>query len=393
VRVASFLRGADPRARRVATAIALGITAAGVVRGGGFFTPDLVAIPLFLFVAALVTPRATSRADLRVLASLVVLAGYWQWRGFATGLEGRAASLTASFVAFGAAFAIARRCRNSAERLIVMRVTVGVGLALAIVSLPRWAAHQPPWGLPFDGIWRLSGSFAYPNAAGLFFALALVANLARNDRTWLDRATSAVILFGALAATASRGALVALFAGVAVMGLGRFGADTPRRRAVLAAGVAVAALVTAYVGLVTFGVVGTTRSTNASASMDDRVAEWSAATRQGREALAFGQGPDRDLLIHNFRGDAIARYAHSEPLQIFAGGGLVGVALLALVVAACVALLVDEDRPRGRLAAASLLVMLIGGLVDFSWHFAGLAAYAGWLAGIDEEVAPRRPME
>ncbi|MEY2418541.1 MAG: hypothetical protein QOG90_1221, partial [Actinomycetota bacterium] len=267
--------------RGIATAVALGITATGVVRGGGFFTPDLAAIPLFLVVAAVATPRFMSRADLRLVVALVLFAGFWQWRGFVTGFGTRAASLSLPAIAFGATFVIARRCRTPRERLIVMRVTVGVGLGVAIVSLGRWAAHQAPWGLPFDGIWRLSGPFAYPNAAGLFFALALVANLARNDRTWLDRATTAAIVFGALAATASRGALVALFGGVAVMGLGRFGATTRTRRIVLACGVAVALVVSAYVALVTFGVTGATRSGNASASIDDRVAEWSAAARQG----------------------------------------------------------------------------------------------------------------
>lgn len=385
--VASTSRGsvaAGPRG--VVTAAALGITAAGVVRGGGFFTPDLVAIPLFLCIAALFPPRAMSRADIRLVVALVLFAGFWQWRGFDTGLGARAASLSAAAIAFGAAFVIARRCRTPRERLIVMRVSVGVGLGVAIFSLGRWAAHQAPWGLPFDGIWRLSGPFAYPNAAGLFFALALVANLARNDRTWLDRATSAAVLFGALAATASRGALLALFAGVVVMGLGRFGANTRRRRVVLACGVTAALLVSFYVALVTFGVTGATRSGNASASIDDRVAEWSAAARQGRSKLALGVGPDRDLFIHNFRGDAIARYAHNEALQVFAGGGLVGVALLGLVVAAAIAMARDEDRPRGRLAAASLLVLVIGGLVDFSFHFVGLLAYAGWLVGTDEEL-------
>ena len=390
------IRGLTRSVHGVSVALALGVTATGVVRSGGFYSPDLVAIPLFLVILACVDRVRISRADQRMLKALALFAAAWLARGIATDTTARAASLSAAAVAFGAAYITARRCRSAIERLMVTRLLVFIGVGVALVSLVLWASNTAPWGLPFDGVWRLSGPFAYPNAAALFFALASIANLARDERSWAERVLCGSVLVVALLATASRGGLLALAVGLAVLGRRQFYARTPIRDAFqsLATGAVIVGIV--YVGLLTSGVVGNAGPRSGSASLDDRVAEWSAAARQGGEHLALGSGPERDLRIHNFRGDAIARYAHNEPLQIFAGLGLVGVALLAVVVLSVAHARRDEDRPRGKLALAALAALAVGGLIDFSWHFVGLVAFAGWLAGLDEsvpttEATPRDP--
>lgn len=369
---------------RISIAIAIGLTAIFAVRGGGFYTPDLVVVPVLLAVIACTRVRDAFRSDLLVGGALITFAVYWHWRGLADGIPSRSVSLAAAAMAFGATYLIARDLRSALERLIVTRVLVIAATGVAIVSLVLWSAHRPPWGLPFDGVWRLSGPFAYPNAAGLFFALGFLANLGQDSRPWGERVVAGGVLIAALIATASRGAFLALGLGLLVVGPGALATASVARRRVLAIGAAVAGLAALYVALLTFGFVGNAGARSSTASADDRVAEWSAASRAGTEHLVFGNGPEQDLRIHNFRGDAIARYAHNEVLQIFAGGGLVGIALLAGSVGAIAVTQTGQLRPRGRLSTAVLVAFAVGGLLDFSWHFAGLAAYAGWLAGLDE---------
>jgi O-antigen ligase len=366
-------------------AVALGVTAASVIRGGAFYTPDLVAVPIVVAIVAAVTIRRVTRADALLGLALIGFAVVWQVRGFQAHTAGRAASLTDAAVAFGATYLLARHTSSDNERLLVTRVLVFVGAGVAFVSLIGWTSHRAPWGLPFDGVWRLSGPFAYPNAAGLFFALAFIANVAQNERAWTERAVAGALLIGALVATASRGAFLALGVGLVITG-GRALTDaTLGRRRLVAIASCVAALATVYVALLTFGLVGNAGAHSSTASLDDRVAEWSAAARQGADKPLVGRGPDQDLYIHNFRGDAVARYAHNEPLQVFAGAGLIGVAALALVFAAAVGAIRDAASPRGRLAPAALAVVFVGGLVDFNWHFVGLMAFAGWLVGLNED--------
>ena len=377
-----------PRTRHdVATALALGVTAAGVVRGGGFFTPDLVAVPFVLAAAAIVDGTRITRRDLRVVAALAAFAIVWLLRGDAAGTVARSASLAAAAIAFAGSYVTARRCRSARDRLLVIRALLIISSLVAVVSLLRWAGNEPPWGLPFDGVWRLSGPFAYPNAAGLFFALAFLANVAVDERDWIERTLCGVALIAALVATASRGSFVALGLGLIVLRKDLFTATTRAARIFGVGAVTAAAGAALYVSLLTFGFIGNAGAHSATASMDDRVAEWSAAARQGGAHPVAGSGPERDLYIHNFRGDAIARYAHDEPLQVFAGAGLIGLASLALVVVAMAGALRDEDGPRGRLPKAALAVLIVGGLLDFNWHFVGLVAFAGWLVGLDDPVS------
>jgi len=369
---------------RVAVLGALAVTAIGLMRDGGYYSPDLLVIAGLLVAAVVADWTPISRSDRRVALALTAFAAGWLIRGATAETTARAVSLSAAAVAFGAAYLLARRCREPGERVLATRLLIFTAVGVALLSLVLWAADVEPWGLAFDGVWRLAGPFSYPNAAGLFFALASILNLARNERSWAERVICGATLGAALLATASRGGMLALGVGLVVLGRRQLHAQTPVREAVKSLATGAIAVGVLYVGLLTAGVVGGSAGSG-SASIDDRVAEWSAAARQGGDNLLFGSGPELDLHIHNFRGDAIARFAHNEVLQVFAGLGVVGVALLAAVVVALVAAMRDSDGPRGRVAVASLAVFAVGGLIDFSWHFVGLTAFAGWLAGLDED--------
>jgi hypothetical protein len=332
--------------------LALGAVTICVLRDGGFAGVDLIGLPVVLAGCALmVTTKASPRGRFLVAAA-AVFAAVWLMCGFASGTAGRSAALAAAAGCIAASVLLGQSLDRHRGDL-TDHALLAVAAAGGIVSLAGWALHVRPWGLPFDGAWRLAGPFAYPNAAGLFFAIGLVRLSVSQRFAASERLLLGAVLAAALLATQSRGAFVALAVGLLLAG----------RRLCSAVVAGTAAVVITLV-------------TN-TASGADRVAEWSAAARQGWRHLLVGGGPERDLLIHNFRGDAIARYAHNEPLQVFAGAGLVGVVLLGVLLVA-VARAVPTRRGR-----AILATLAVGGLVDFSWHFVALVAYAGWLAALD----------
>ncbi len=146
------------------------------------------------------------------------------------------------------------------------------------------------------------------------------------------------------------------------------------------AGRAVAALTVAVVLLALPRVGHVAQSRFNSASTEDRTAEWSAAYRVGMRHPLTGDGPERDLVIHNFRGYAVARYAHNELLQVFAGAGLVGVVTFVLAIGAVGWALRDRSiAASGTIGVAA--VLLIGALIDFPWHFVALMAFGGLCLG------------
>ncbi|HUR77139.1 MAG TPA: O-antigen ligase family protein [Acidimicrobiales bacterium] len=340
-------------------AAGLGLTTASVVLGGGFDLDQLVWLPLTLSVVVAISRPQLERRDAWLVAALACFAGVWLGRGALAGTAGRAASLSAFAIAFGCTYVLARSCDES-DRDAATRWLTWLSAGVAVISLVGFLRHAEPWALAFDGAWRLAGPFAYPNAAGLFFALGLMAALRPDRRGWPERAGLGIGTATALLATMSRAAL--LLAALALAGRAR------RTTSLVVGGV--------VIGVVAFALIAN------NASVDDRVAEWSAALRQFRSEPIFGVGPERDLLIHNFRGDAIARYAHNEVLQIGAGAGAIGLASLAFVVVFALRV------RRGQLVLAMLAV---GALVDFNLHFLGVATMAGWLVGLDEPAPTDRP--
>lgn len=79
-------------------------------------------------------------------------------------------------------------------------------------------------------------------------------------------------------------------------------------------------------------------------------------------------------------------HAHNDALQLAAEGGLLGAALLALLLAALVPRLAAAlTRPAGPLgvgAAAGLCALLLHALIDFNFHIPANAAVAAVLAGL-----------
>jgi O-antigen ligase len=116
----------------------------------------------------------------------------------------------------------------------------------------------------------------------------------------------------------------------------------------------------------------------------DRSAEWSIAWHQWVGAPIFGVGPDRLLFFHSADG-TYAKFVHNEYLQVAAGAGAAGLALLAAAVVALFKATWRIDA-LSSCACAALVCCAVGGAFDFDWHL----PFVGFLCGSCAGLAARR---
>lgn len=361
--ISLYFASARPDVSLVTLLATAAVAAFAITQTGGFFPPENIAVPsalvCFLLLAARSTQLELRGEDKQLLFALAVFSAVWVGASLRDGVRLEELSLAGSALAFGASYAIVRLSnRDDAVRVVAFVGAVGSGLAIV-----GYFVIRERYALTIDGVARLSGSFAYPNALALFAAIGLIGALASRSSSSLIGRYGSLLHVAVLAWTGSRGALSAAGLGIVVLGWPQVG----RRTALTWCAVAAALLLVGS---------GNYRGLD---SGRDRAAEWTSAFRAGTSSPVVGVGPDKPLLIHNFRGDAVADFAHNEPLQVFAGAGLLGISALTLVVARAVVVC----RRRSRLTAATFLAVGVGGLLDFTWHSVAIAAFAGMYAAID----------
>ena len=96
-------------------------------------------------------------------------------------------------------------------------------------------------------------------------------------------------------------------------------------------------------------------------------------------------------MLRSHGGFDVARFAHDEPLQVAAGGGLVALALLAGAGRA-IASRARRADPLQRAAMGALAAFAVGGLFDFAWHLPGIAMTAGWMAALTQGRSDAQPL-
>jgi O-antigen ligase len=335
--------------------------------------------------------------------------------------------------------------------LAVRRLTAGQRDALAaavvvvggLVAASGWvgvAWRITPWALEDQGLWRAATTLTYANAAaGLLVPLALLAVARLATRPGVPANLAVWLLLVGAGATLSRGGVLALAVGAAVLAM-LFGpgqilraagppalgavvalvglapsmpASSPPRPALAAAalvvgvGVAVAAsrlrdrqlafvLAAAVVaGCAVLAVGGRATDTTAAAASTrltiaspDRAAAARAALRIAAERPLTGTGPNRAALTwvqDNHR--VTSRYAHNEYLQALAELGFIGLALL-VVLLASLAWTVWRGRPEAPSiavwagAAAGLAALAVHSALDFLWHLPAIPLVGAVLAGL-----------
>jgi hypothetical protein len=393
-------------------------------REGGFWSADafVVAVASLVILGLSLMMDRPDRRGLMLVGSVLALAAWWLVRAIAAGDPRQFLPLGASMVGFAAAYAATRTLEGASRQTAGLGVAVlgGVGALLGLAGLVwRWF----PMAIPSQGLWRISSTLTYADAAGLVLGMCLLVALGLDLTPALVRVLVCLTAAGLLA-TQSRGAYVAflgaclvvpwrryvrfaipLLAGIVVGGaaiasspdhgavpwLGllillaiavsatpwRRGLALPTRTAIRI-GVLVVLLLVALVAVAALHHEVGLRAL--APSDQDRTVEWSAALHQWGSAPWTGVGPDRLLHFHAADG-TFAHFAHNEYLQIGADAGAVGVALLLLSVVAVVRVVRRTDLLASCAVAALVCFALAGGF-DFDWHLSVIGLLGGWCVGL-----------
>jgi O-antigen ligase len=391
-----------------------------IVAKGAFFRPAsslvLVTSALllglgYLFERPLVGPRPE---DIAILA----LAACWWITGAVHGNASSFLPFGASLIAIAGSAAAVRSLDKKARRLVATSLTVIV-TAFSVAGIVACELRISTWSTRAHGLWRLSGSITYANAAGLLLAMGLCLVLDEDRPQWRSFGTSCCV--AGLVATQSRGAVLAcavglflmrktarksllalgigLVAGLVVVATSRAAGATLgaavvicvllacsplvtslaqrqegwlRRRKVVAAALASLAILVAIITSASVAVARLDRGSDVG-----RIREWHSAINQAFSSPWIGVGPDQLLVGPSGRLDY---FAHNEVLQVACGAGVLGVLVL------CGVLHLNARRIRNQestntASAAALAAFAVAGLFDFVWHVPALGILAGVCLG------------
>jgi O-Antigen ligase len=440
--------GRDGPARRRAVGCAglllLAAVAAGLVGQGAFYTRARWYVGLLVAAATVLALVAwpPTRDDAR-LPPVVAALALAVWAVVDAALLGVPAAAGSALLPLGvvAALLVCRRLGEEDREVLLLGV-VGIALLVALTGWLGVAVRVGSWAWLGDGVWRASSTLTYPNAAAAVLvpvALVVLARLTDAPRS-LPLALAATGLLAGAGATMSRAAALALAVGLVVLAVLRGVGSTvraalapcvgalvalaclvpsmpdagPPRPALalagLGAGLALAVVlarlrrwpaVTLVLGGALLGclaaasviggmgdatrLVAETRITLAS---PDRSGAVGAALRVAAEHPITGAGPGQaDLRTRGAEGGTrIFTYAHNEYVQVAAELGLVGLALLVVLLVALARLLWSARATgppgagwAGMVAAAAAFAVHSG--FDFVWHLPAVVLAVTLLAG------------
>jgi O-Antigen ligase len=437
----------ERRTTQAAVPILLVAIAAGLLGQGAYYPSVQRPFGVLIAVAGLLAlaGRQLNGDDLHVPLVLpaLALAAWAVLDGALTGDAGAGLGPAALLIGAVAVLLICRRLRREDRELLLAGI-IGTGLLVALAGWLGVVGRIGSWTFQAQGLWRASSTLTYPNATAAVLApigLVMLGRLVGTPRS-APLAVAAAGLLAGLAATMSRAGALALVVGLLVMaGLLGFRA-TVRAAAGPVAGALVAALcllpsmparsspqpVLAVVGLLAglalTVVISRLRRRAAMVLLGGVLLAGTAgllvaggvgpAARAVAEARANLASPDRTDALHaalrlvaqhpltgTGSGHADLRwkepdhgaqrfaYAHNEYLQITAELGLVGLALLAILLLAIARSLwrarpTSPGGPRttwvGVVAAAMAFAVHSG--FDFVWHLPAIVITITLLVGL-----------
>jgi O-Antigen ligase len=442
---------ADRASQRWSTQLAgalLLVAATAGLLGQGAYYPS-VQRPLGVLIAAATLLSLASwpltRDDLRLppVIPALALAAWAILDGALLGVSSAGVGPALLLIGLVAVLLICRRLRSE-DREILLAGIITIGLLVALTGWLGVAGRAGSWAFQAQGLWRASSTLTYPNATAAVLASISLVVLGRLVATpgSVPLALAATGLLAGLAATMSRAGALALLAGLVVLaGLGGLGATaraaagplagalvalvgllpsmpaaSPARPALalagLGAGLALAATVARLRrwpalallgGVLLAGVVGllatggrvdaaarTVAEARVNLASPDRTGALHAALRLVAQQPLTGTGPGHADL--RWRGDnhgsQLYAYVHNEYLQVTAELGLVGLALLAVLLAAIARMLwrARATSPAGPavwagVVAAAAAFAIHSGL-DFVWHLPAIVLTVTLLVGL-----------
>ena len=418
-------------------------TTAGLLGQGAHYPSVQRPVGLLIALATLLAlvGRPLTRDDLR-LPPVVPALALAAWAILVGALAGGVGAGPALLLVGMVAVLLVCRRLGGEDRELLLAGVIGLGLLVALTGWLGVAGRAGSWAFQAQGLWRAASTLTYPNATAAVLAPISLVVLGRLVATpgSVPLAVAATGLLAGLAATMSRAGALAFVVGLVVLaglrGLGATAraaagpvagavvalgcllpslpaADPPQPALALVglgAGLALAA-VTARLGrpalalvsgvlvagvaglLATGGGVGGAVQTVAEARVNlaspDRTGALQAALGLVAQHPLTGTGPGQAELRWKGTDHGIHLYAyvHNEYLQLAAELGLVGLVLLAVLLAAT-AWLLWRARPTGPasatwagvVAAATAFVVHSG--FDFVWHLPAIVLTVTLLVGI-----------
>ena len=448
--------GVDGASERWTTGLAglllLVAVAAGLLGQGAYYTRVRwylgVLVAAGAVLALVAWPPTRDDARLPPVVAALALATWAVLDAALLGVPAAGAGPALLLLGLVAVLLVCRRLQPEDREVLLLGV-VGVGLLVALAGWLGVAGRVGSWAWLGDGIWRASSTLTYPNAAAAVLvpvALMVLARLVDAPGS-LPLALAATGLLAGAAATLSRAAALALAVGLVVLAglrgpratvraalgpcLGALvalvglvpsrPAAAPARPALalvgLGAGLAIAAVLArlravAAVALVVGGVLagcvavavaaggvgdaaGLVAETRITLASPDRSGAVAAALRVAAEHPLTGAGPGQaDLRSRGADGGTrIFGYAHNEYVQVAAELGLVGLALLAVLLVALGRLLWRARATGPAVAgwagvAAATAAFAVHSGFDFVWHLPAVLLTVTLLAGV---VLPAPP--
>jgi O-antigen ligase len=380
---------------------------AGLAADGGGFAPTswgwstVVAAAAAAWLLAVGGARPLNRAGVVFLALLVAFVG-WIWLSLLwsddfseSWLDGQRGLL---YVAVAAALLLLARPLPLLHGALA-GITVVCAYALA-TRIFGGASYDVASAAP-GATRRLAEPLGYSNALGAFAAIGIVLSvgLAATRRRLLP-AVPVLVLAPTLYFTYSRGAWLALGAGLVVAALVRARARTALVLAVALA-VVIAVGAARYGGRVyrAFSTAGPTVKANErerllSVSASSRVQYWHVAWRDYRSNPSLGSGSgtfQRYWLEH--RPDPLpVRDAHSLELETLAELGPLGLALLVALLAVPAAIgLSRRHHPAVPAALGAFAVFVVHSAQDWDWELPAVTVAAFACAAALLDLDPAQP--
>jgi hypothetical protein len=392
--------------QRLLAALLISALAGAAFAQGAFYTRGQVWLGGLLALAGCLAltirtapPNLAGAPSRGWLAALVIATAGWPlvagaWHGQLPG------GLRLGLLALAVPITIgcARRLTGNPARLLLDGL-LGLGAMLAVLGWYGVLRHHAPLAIAGQGLYRAASTLSYPNAAGVLLAMLALVGIAQLAGGRPGHATLLTMLLIGLAATLSRGALLAFAAGLLVLatGLPGLAAGLGARKVLaglawpligaaigtlallpsmpvtaagnpaLAAGGLLLGLAIGSIqagravrwayGLLVAGAVAVAvlrpfpAVTRARVNLDspDRWAAWRAAWQVFLRHPLTGAGPGlRSLSWHSPEGVQVFGYAHNEYLQLLAILGLAGLALLLAGLAALGLLLHRNQASRNQ---------------------------------------------
>jgi O-antigen ligase len=314
-----------------------------------------------------------------VLPALLAASWLCVWTATAVITHGASTETLREGVREGSAVAIGVVVYNASGTItvpIAARIVQFIGVAPALLAVYQLATHT---GMDLAGTIRANGTFAHPDSAAMFFAIAAATSLwlyLDGGKRLIDAAL--VVIFSAgVIATLSIDGLAALVAMLLALGVLRPGSFRVKRMPFLLAAAVIVAFLANPVGIHRIAKESATSLAiaergEANTSLDWRLHKWETLLPQWEASPFFGQGLGTTTTTEPEPGNRFAgKPPHNEYVRYLVETGVVGLALLLVGLAFLVRALMRIRRRRGgslgdtNLKASTLaLTILVGCLVN-----------------------------